>query len=233
MDPIKEIEALKKDLKETTKHYFLERFLHTIRNIESLRNTQLFSNMYDFKPEKSTMSKFMYIKFNNNEKLVKGLKETELSGYAYHFENVSNFYKEQVDIFQDWLVYMNLLEKVLLQLECFINPKIAYGIQPQKSGDNSFNYIVLRTPFYEIKEGKIELRTYYNKLEDYKDYSDLEELKNNDEFRKNTTDFIRGQMISSIKKSFEMFDTLKSVLNKEADCYTKEKAILVKNINKT
>jgi hypothetical protein len=44
---------------------------------------------------------------------------------------------------------------------------VAISTQAQKSGDNTYNYILLRSPFMDAITGKKEIRIYFNKLEDY------------------------------------------------------------------
>ena len=92
-----------------------------------------------------------------------------------------------------WITIMGLLERKILQLRLYRNVQISYSTQLQKSGDNKYNYILLRAPFVDIYTGRKEVRVYHNKLEDY-GTSTIDELKERKDFKNDAVQVVRKEM---------------------------------------
>lgn len=112
-------------------------------------------------------------------------------------------YKEQVNKKNGWLTKMGLIERKIMQYRYFRNTQVAFSTQSQKSGDNIFTYILLRSPFVDSFKGKKEIRLYFNKLEDYPNISSIEELANNKKFY--------NQAITEIRKEMERIMSLDGI----------------------
>lgn len=108
--------------------------------------------------------------------------------------------KKQSEKNNKWLTLMGLIERKIIQFRLLRNKQISYSTQLQKSGDNKFNYILLRAPFMELYSGKKEVRVYYNKLEDYKGFNSIDQLKLDDNFKTKSTDSIGFEMEKIIDK---------------------------------
>jgi hypothetical protein len=146
-------------------------------------NTTLFSDFFGQKQSDGKVSEF---KINN-------LKYNKISKNIYVGIGLGKVKNEIVEIMTEyhdqliaktkWMALMGVMERLLLQYDCYARPRISYSIQKQKSGKNAFEYILLRAPFYDLVKGKNEIRVYYNKMEDYPSYSSLDDLiKNNQDF---------------------------------------------------
>lgn len=113
-----------------------------------------------------------------------------------------------------WLTIMGLVERKILQLRCYKNPTLAFSIQEQKSGENTFSYIVIRALFIDLYSGKKEIRRYFNKLEDYPKFNSLEELKTDKTFVNDALVEIKSVMAEMIKKEGITIEYLESELKK-------------------
>ena len=126
-------------------------------------------------------------------------------------------YIEETKNNKDWLTAMGLLERKILQYKFYEEPAIAYSTHVRKSGDKEFTYIFLRCPFFDMLKGKFELRVYHNKLEDYPQYSSLDELKEDVSFQVSAKKAVQDEMLKQIEESEitldlvkELFDDLKN-----------------------
>ena len=109
---------------------------------------------------------------------------------------------------------MGLVERKILQLRCYKNPTLAFSIQEQKSGENTFSYIVIRALFIDLYSGKKEIRRYFNKLEDYPKFNSLEELKTDKTFLNDALVEIKSVMADMIKNEGITIEYLESELKK-------------------
>lgn len=113
-----------------------------------------------------------------------------------------------------WLTIMGLVERKIFQLRCYKNPTLAFSLQEQKSGENTFSYIVIRALFMDLYSGKKEIRRYFNKLEDYPNFNSLEELKNDVSFLNNAILEVKNVMAEMINKEGITIQYLESELKK-------------------
>ena len=130
----------------------------------------------------STSAAGFYLKIFNNS-LNKG--ELEKALMVYESEFLSR---------KKWITLMGLLERKIFQYRCLRKPNLAISLQEQKSGENKFKYILLRTQFMTLFEGKKELRVYLKKLEDYPGFNSLDELKKSESFINAAYEAIRNEM---------------------------------------
>ena len=127
-------------------------------------------------------------------------------------------YNEQVDIKQSWFTTMGLIERKIIQYRYYRNTQVSISTQAQKSGDNKYNYILLRSPFIDSFTGKKEIRIYFNKLEDYPKYKTIDNLIKNEAFYNSAIEAIRKEMENimtkdgiDFKRLFKEFENLESV----------------------
>ena len=123
-------------------------------------------------------------------------------------------YKNDATANERWLTIMGLIERKIFQLRCYKNPTLAFSLQEQKSGENTFSYIVIRALFIDLYSGKKEIRRYYNKLEDYPKFNTLDDLKTDKSFLNDALNEIKSVMAEQINKEDITLDYLKSELQK-------------------
>lgn len=123
-------------------------------------------------------------------------------------------YKNDATANERWLTIMGLIERKIFQLRCYKNPTLAFSLQEQKSGENTFSYIVIRALFIDLYSGKKEIRRYFNKLEDYPKYNTLDDLKTDKSFLNDALNEIKSVMAEQINKEDITLDYLKSELQK-------------------
>ena len=123
-------------------------------------------------------------------------------------------YKNDATANERWLTIMGLIERKIFQLRCYKNPTLAFSLQEQKSGENTFSYIVIRALFIDLYSGKKEIRRYYNKLEDYPKFNTLDDLKTDKSFLNDALNEIKSVMAEQINKEDVTLDYLKSELQK-------------------
>ena len=123
----------------------------------------------------------------------------------------SKIYIEETKNNKDWLTAMGLLERKILQYKYYEEPSIAYSAHKRKSGDKEYTYIFLRCPFYDMLTGKFELRVYHNKLEDYPQYSSLDELKEDASFQLTAKKAVQDEMQKQIEESEITLDLIKEL----------------------
>ena len=126
------------------------------------------------------------------------LKENKNSDVKTNLIDCASIYLKESRKNYAWLTAMGLLERKILQYKCYENPSIAYSTHLRKSGDNKNRYIFLRCPFYDLYKGKFELRVYHNKLEDYPQYSTIEELKEDKSFVLSAKKVVQEVMLKQI-----------------------------------
>ena len=176
--------------------------------LDKMKHTTVFAEAFKERFDVGTLSKFLYARTENKQEGIDQIMGTPNSEYGKAFQNSIDLYRQQLSYGQEWLAYMCVLERFLIQLDCYINPKIVYRIQKQKSGNTEYQYILLRAPFHHIRYGKNEVRGYYMKFEDFEgQYETLEELvKHNKDYVNDATQMIREMMKG------KMYDTM-SILN--------------------
>lgn len=158
---------------------------------------------------KSNLKMSSSVKLDSHE----GKFNSDLSKLLDLFESEANKRKE-------WLTIIGFIERKILQLRCYKNPTLAFSIQSQKSGDNNFNYIVIRAVFFDLYSGKREIRRYFNKMEDYKAFKSLEELKSDSSFMNDALNEIKSIMAELINKEEITIEYLESQLrNLENDSF--------------
>lgn len=158
---------------------------------------------------KSNLKMSSSVKLDSHE----GKFNSDLSKLLDLFESEANKRKE-------WLTIIGFIERKILQLRCYKNPTLAFSIQSQKSGDNNFNYIVIRAVFFDLYSGKREIRRYFNKMEDYKAFKSLEELKSDPSFMNDALNEIKSIMAELINKEEITIEYLESQLrNLENDSF--------------
>ena len=123
-------------------------------------------------------------------------------------------YKNDATTNERWLTIMGLIERKIFQLRCYKNPTLAFSLQEQKSGENTFSYIVIRALFIDLYSGKKEIRRYFNKLEDYPKFNTLDDLKTDKSFLNDALNEIKSVMAEQINKEDITLDYLKSELQK-------------------
>ena len=99
---------------------------------------------------------------------------------------------------------------------------------------------MLRSPFFDLIEGKIEIRVYYTKMEDYPTYSSIEDLVNgNKDFVSKSKKEVKDKMYEIIKNNPISFTQIKEALKKvetdfdrkEVDEHEKKRIRLLKKHN--
>lgn len=138
-------------------------------------------------------------------------------GYSELKEEVGSIMREfhtQLVAKNKWLGLMGLMERLLLQMDCYSNPKILCSAQKQRSGQNQFHYILLRAPFYDLVEGRNEIRVYFNKLEDYPQFKSIEELQNDNNFKADATKEVRKKMKEIIDANPITFSEIQDAFKK-------------------
>jgi len=123
-------------------------------------------------------------------------------------------YRNDATANKRWLTIMGLIERKIFQLRCYKNPTLAFSLQEQKSGENTFSYIVIRALFIDLYSGKKEIRRYFNKLEDYPKFNTLDDLKTDKSFLNDALNEIKSVMAEQINKEDITLDYLKSELQK-------------------
>jgi len=123
-------------------------------------------------------------------------------------------YKNDATANERWLTIMGLIERKILQLRCYKNPTLAFSLQEQKSGENTFSYIVIRALFIDLYSGKKEIRRYFNKLEDYPKFNNLDDLKTDKSFLNDAFIEIKSVMAEQINHEGITLDYLESELEK-------------------
>jgi len=226
---------------------------------ESLSNSQLASNVMSKPKDIKQITKPLFSdligqnhmdgrldKFQHNS-LNDELFEALLSAPAYkldtnlknEFVSLFNVFKTQILKKSTWIQMMSLIENMLFQEFYFGLPQVDYSVQKQKSGENTFQYILLRAPFYDIVKGKIEIRIYFNKIEDYPGFKNIEELKNDTMFTNSAQAAIVNKMkeimdtnpikIQDVQNALEMLDKLDhQIILKEYE----EKQLEIKKLKK-
>jgi hypothetical protein len=176
--------------------------------LEKMKHATVFAEAFKERFDVGTLSKFLYARTENKQDAINQIANSENSEYGKAFQHTIDLYKQQLTYGQEWLAYMCVLERFLIQLDCYVNPKIVYRIQKQKSGNTEYQYILLRAPFHHILYGKNEVRGYYMKFEDFEgQYETLEELvKHNKEYVEGAYRIIREMMKG------KMYDTM-NILN--------------------
>jgi hypothetical protein len=184
-------------------------------------NTTLFSDFFGQKQSDGKVSDFKInnLKYNKISKnLYVGLG---LGKVKSEIVEIMTEYHDQLIAKTKWMAIMGLLERLLLQYDCYARPRISYSTQKQKSGKNTFEYILLRAPFYDLEKGKNEIRVYFNKIEDYPSYTSLDNLiKNNDDFVIKSKSEVQTKMRKIIDSNPIKFSDIKSALKQiesEAD----------------
>ena len=129
-------------------------------------------------------------------------------------KSLLNTYRNDATANKRWLTIIGLVERKILQLRCYKNPTLAFSIQEQKSGENTFSYIVIRALFIDLYSGKKEIRRYFNKLEDYPKFNSIEELKTDKTFLSDALVEIKSVMAEMIKNEGINIEYLESELRK-------------------
>jgi hypothetical protein len=143
-----------------------------------------------------------------------------------------NIYTEQVENKQKWLTTMGIIERKIIQYRYYRNTHVAISTQAQKSGDNTYNYILLRSPFMDAITGKKEIRIYFNKLEDYPSFKTIEDLCKDNKFYQDAIFAIRNEMESimlsdgiDLKKlvtGFEQSESIQEIIDAKSKRYNEE-----------
>jgi hypothetical protein len=181
----------------------------TDSEIESFKKVTIFSELYNEENQFGKIQKFKLARIKGKELAIEKLKFSISPELSDTFEKSTKHFRRQLKIGNQWLHLMAILERYVCQSDCYIDPKLTYRIQEQKSGENKFKYIVIRFPFFDILKGKIELRTYFNKLEDYPAYKSLDALlANNPEYVNNSIREVRKIMELKIKENRISLDTI-------------------------
>jgi len=139
------------------------------------------------------------------------LKENKNSVVKSNLIDCASIYLKESRKNYGWLTAMGLLERKILQYKCYENPSIAYSTHIRKSGDNNNRYIFLRCPFYDLYKGKFELRVYHNKLEDYPQYSTIEDLKEDKSFILSAKKVVQDVMLKQIDETEITLDFIKNL----------------------
>lgn len=173
--------------------------------------TEIDGELYTFFQEFKSSSKY------NNQRPTG--KRKKYPNTFHEFEEVlltaTATFKREADSKKSWITYMGLLERAIVQLKWLDNPNLAFTLQKQKSGDNVFTYIIVRAPFVNLFEGKIELRIYYKRMEDFPDYKNIEDLKQNWDFYQDAEYAMKEEMKKHIDSNpisiTQILDKLKEI----------------------
>ena len=180
--------------------------------LDKYKHTTVFAEAFKERFEAGNLSKLLYARTENKDDSINEIASTENASYGKAFQGAIDLYRQQLDFSKDWLAYMCILERFVLQMDCYVNPKIVYRIQKQKSGNTEYQYILLRAPFQHISFGKTEIRGYYMKFEDFeRKYNSLDELIENDkEYVAGATSQIREMMKSKMYDTFSILNQLEN-----------------------
>ena len=120
----------------------------------------------------------------------------------------------QTDRQKRWLTLIGLLERKIIQVRLYRNIQVSYSTQIQKSGQNKFNYILLRAPFMDVYTGKKEVRIYFKKLEDFPNFTSIDELKEDKHFKSSAIESIRQEMMNIMENDGVDINYIRDELNK-------------------
>ena len=120
----------------------------------------------------------------------------------------------QTDRQKRWLTLIGLLERKIIQVRLYRNIQVSYSTQIQKSGQNKFNYILLRAPFMDVYTGKKEVRIYFKKLEDFPNFTSIDELKEDKHFKSSAIESIRQEMMNIMANAGVDINYIRDELNK-------------------
>ena len=120
----------------------------------------------------------------------------------------------QTDRQKRWLTLIGLLERKIIQVRLYRHIQVSYSTQIQKSGQNKFNYILLRAPFMDVYTGKKEVRIYFKKLEDFPNFTSIDELKEDKHFKSSAIESIRQEMMNIMENDGVDINYIRDELNK-------------------
>ena len=220
---------------------FLETLIK-VQHKEKGNNTTLFSEFYGQESTEGKVHEFKVrnLRFNKlNQKMYVGIGLGDVN-VKEEVSAIMREYHNQLIAKTKWMGLMGILERLLIQYDCYAKARISYSTQKQKSGDKKFEYILLRSPFFDLIEGKIEIRVYYTKMEDYPTYSSIEDLVNgNKDFVSKSKKEVKDKMYEIIKNNPITFLQIKEALKKvetdfdrkEVDEHEKKRVRLLKKHN--
>lgn len=122
--------------------------------------------------------------------------------------------KNQTDRQKKWLTLIGLLERKMIQVRLYRHIQVSYSTQIQKSGQNKFNYILLRAPFMDVYTGKKEIRIYYKKLEDFPNFTSIDKLKEDIHFKSSAIESVRQEMMNIMENDGIDIHYIREELNK-------------------
>ena len=210
INPIKHLfESLKKQFEESN-YNVSTRSLRRTR--ETLKTQYVFADMFTFEKDASTLSNFIYYritKYKQEQELITDNNKNWSHNIHKTYSKLSKLYQENISVQMDWLIMMCIIERCMLQLEYAIDPIISFNVLKQEKNNSTANYIILRAPFYDIVHGKEDMRVYFKKLEDYPQYSSINELVEKDkDFKSYATHYMINEMNNRIMASIGLIDQL-------------------------
>jgi hypothetical protein len=182
------------------------------KTLEMMRHTTVFADLFSSEREIGKLKKFELARMLDQD-----LRLEQMKSFPEHVKITQTWarsiriYAAQIEIYKEWLSYMCILERIILQQDSFINPKLSFRLLKQQSGSNTYNYIVIRAPFYDIIKGNIEVRSYFGKLEDYPDCkSILDVMKVKQNFNEEATAIIRKTMTEQMQQNSMQIDEIET-----------------------
>lgn len=170
---------------------------------EMWRNITIFADLFDSEREKGKLKRFRISRLMDFPELT---TENDIWDHqlpvSHNFTKILKQYNLEIQKSREWLLYMCLLERVLLQIKNYTSPRLTYRILQQKSGENTFRYIVVRAPFYDLYKGAIEVRAYHGKLEDHPGCNSISDIiKRKNDFEEGAIKIIKRSMWDEMKRT--------------------------------
>jgi hypothetical protein len=185
-------------------------------DISRYKNITVFAELFSELRDKGNIQKLNEYRLVNKQDAINEVSNSPFASVAKSYVETRKQFKETIVNVRPLLITMSILERMLIQIDCFLDPKVTSRILEQKSGENStFRYIVLRAPFFHLINGNKEVRTYFGKIEDYPNCNSIEDVKQQykmfDEDAKNN---IRAVMYEQMHDTIKLWDQIKSNMPK-------------------
>jgi len=180
-------------------------------DISRYKNITVFAELFSELRDKGNIQKLNECRLVNKQDAINEVSNSLYAGVAKSFVETRQQFKETILNVRPLLITMSVLERMLIQIDCFLDPKVTSRILEQKSGENStFRYIVLRAPFFHLINGKNEVRAYFGKIEDYPNCNSIEDVKKAfPKFEEEAKNNIRAVMYDQMHDIIKLWDQIK------------------------
>jgi predicted transcriptional regulator len=185
-------------------------------DISRYKNITVFAELFSELRDKGNIQKLNEYRLVNKQDAINEVSNSSYAGVAKSFVETRKQFKETILNVRPLLIIMTIMERMLIQIDCFLDPKVTSRILEQKSGENStFRYIVLRAPFFHLINGKKEVRAYFGKIEDFINCNSIDDVKHAfPKFDQEAKDIIRAVMYEQMHDTIKLWDQIKSNMPK-------------------